>query len=169
MSDKQLAQRVREVLHYSAETGEFTRLHRLAQRHDVGSRADFKINTGPLAGYRRVGLDGKRYLAHRLAWLYVHGEWPRQVIDHINGDRGDNRIANMRDVSQGVNTENQRRPSALNRSGYLGVHLHDDGIRWRARIQVRGRGKHIGLFGTKEAAHAAYLEAKRRLHAGCTL
>ena len=101
------ARRLREVVSYNPGTGEFTRLVRLAQRHQVGDRADFPINFGPMQGYRRLGLDSRRFLAHRLAWLYVHGEWPSMHIDHINGDKGDNRIANLREVAGPSPTSNQ--------------------------------------------------------------
>lgn len=163
------AQRLREVLHYDAEMGVFTRKVRTAQRHQVGDRADFLITSGGQAGYRRVSIDSQRYLAHRVAWLYVYGQWPEHDIDHKDGDRSNNRITNLRDVVNQVNRENMRCARSDNKSGWLGVHLHDDGIRWRARIQVRGRSRHIGLYETPEDAYAAYVAVKRQLHSGCTL
>lgn len=107
-------------------------------------------------------------MAHRLAWLYVYGEWPNGDIDHIDGDRLNNRIANLRDVSRRVNLENQRRPKACNKSGFLGVKTFRD-QRFQARIQVRGVQLHLGTFDTPHEAHAAYVAAKRNLHQGCTL
>lgn len=163
------AARLREVLHYDAETGIFTRKLRTAQRHQIGDRADFQIAAGASTGYRRVSVDSERYLAHRVAWLYVHGEWPREFIDHVNGVRSDNRVANLRPATHRLNMENRRTPRADNACGFLGVVFHAPTEQWRARIQVKGKGRHIGLYPTPELAHAAYVAAKRTLHEGCTL
>lgn len=162
------AQKLREVLNYDPETGIFTRKVRLAQRHQVGDRADFEVTGGNLKGYRRVSLFSQRYLAHRLAWLYVYGKWPEQHIDHINGDRADNRIENLREADDQLNIENQRSARKDSSTGVLGVIPHPDG-RWRARIQVKGRGIHLGLFADQAEAHAAYVAAKRKYHKGCTI
>jgi hypothetical protein len=158
------AARVRELLDYDPATGIFTRKVRLAQRHQVGDRADFIVTGGGLAGYYRGGIDSKRFLAHRLAWLYVNGEWPQQEIDHINGDPGDNRIANLRDVPARINAENKRGPRKDNACGQRGVMAHQG--RWRARIQVDGQTMHIGMYDTPQEAHDAYIAAKLELHEG---
>ena len=102
------------------------------------------------------------------------GHWPTKQIDHKNGERADNAFANLREATQQLNSENLRRARADNKTGYLGVFRHyyihkRDGQRFVACIQVDGRLRKIGLFLTPEAAHAAYLEAKRRLHEGCTI
>lgn len=164
------AERLREVVDYDPLTGIFTRKVRLAQRHQIGDRADFSINAGPMTGYRRLAVDSKRYLAHRCAWLFVHGEWPAEMLDHINGEKGENQIANLRKASAGMNVENQRRPRKDNRtSRFLGVYWQAANQKWRARITTKGKAIHIGLFVDEEAAHAAYVEAKRKLHEGCTI
>ena len=164
------AERLREVIHYDPETGIFTRKVRLAQRHQVGDRADMVVTGGGLKGYYRVGLFSKRYLAHRLAWLYVYGEWPEHEIDHINGNPGDNRIANLRDVEGAVNLQNMRKPRKTNVSGYLGVYKHAQNNTWVARIQKDKRTIHIGCFTDPAEAHQAYLKAKREIHKdGCTI
>lgn len=164
------ADRLREVIHYDPETGIFTRKVRLAQRHQVGDRADMVVTSGGLAGYFRVSLFSKRYLAHRLAWLYVHGKWPEHDIDHINGNKSDNRMENLRDVPNAINRQNMRRArSDSSTSKYLGVHYHQAGKKWRARIQLNGKSIHVGMFDTEEEAHAAYIEAKRLIHDGCTI
>lgn len=164
------AQKLREVLNYDPETGIFTRKVRLAQRHQVGDRADFEVTGGNLKGYRRVSLFSQRYLAHRLAWLYVYGKWPEQHIDHINGDRADNRIKNLREADDQLNIENQRRARAdAVTSKYLGVHFDRPTKKWRARIQHKGKSIHVGMFDCEHAAFAAYLEAKRKYHKGCTI
>ena len=117
----------------------------------------------------RVMVDGRQWLAHRLAWLYVHGEWPDQ-IDHVNGIKTDNRISNLRNVCARVNMENVRGPKANNRSsGVLGVTWWERGKKWKAQINMRGRNRHLGYTDTIEDAQRLYLDAKRRLHEGCTI
>jgi hypothetical protein len=109
-------------------------------------------------------------MAHRVAWVHFYGGWPKNVIDHINGDKTDNRIANLRDVPHALNMHNQRAASAHNkRSSLLGAHWHKNGGRWRSNITVAGVTRHLGCFDTEQEAHAAYVEAKRSLHAGCTI
>jgi hypothetical protein len=119
-------------------------------------------------GYWQISVDAKLHLAHRLAWLHFYGEGPRHQIDHINGDKLDNRIANLRDVPHQINQQNRRRVLSTNKSsGLIGAHRHRS--RWQSRIRTCGRYVFLGVFDTPEAAHAAYVEAKRRLHPGCTL
>jgi hypothetical protein len=120
-------------------------------------------------GYWQIRLDQRTYLGHRLAWLHVHGRWPVGVIDHINGDRGDNRLSNLREVSQRTNTENQRKVIRGTASGLLGVYPYGNQGRFTSKIKVGRENIHIGCFDTAEEAHEAYLTAKRQLHAGCTL
>lgn len=162
------AERLREVVDYDPETGTFTRKIRLAQRHRVGDRADFLVVNGTLKGYRRISIDSRRYLAHRCAWLYVHNEWPSLVIDHINGDRGDNRIVNLRDVERALNSQNEHCARVNNQTGYLGVVPSEDGT-FMARIKIAGKNRHLGSYSRAQDAHAAYLEAKRRMHPGCSI
>lgn len=171
MADRDLtAHRLREVLDYDPETGVFTRKVRLAQRHKAGDRADFVVTGGNLKGYRRICVDSQRYLAHRVAWMYANGEWPKKFIDHINGDKGDNRLSNLRDVQPKVNVQNTRKPRSDNKSGFLGVHWHKQNRTWRARIQKDGKSINIGCFPSPEEAHAAYLDAKRQIHKeGCSI
>lgn len=155
------AERLRELLNYDPDTGVFT-------WRVVKNSAKPGDKTGYVRGfgYRMMKLDGIAYLAHRLAWLHVHGVWP-EIIDHINGDPADNRLCNLRDVSHQVNMQNKRKPCGGTASGLLGVHANFGA--WVARIGHNGRAIHIGRFKTKEEAHIAYLEAKRRLHEGCTI
>lgn len=159
-------ERLRHRFNYDPETGVFTRRSPSDRRfHDgqvVGHASD--------NGYIHFSIDNKKYGAHRLAWFYVHGEWPTGDIDHINGDRADNRIANLRDVSRSVNLQNQRAPKSHNKStGILGAHLHTQTGRFTSRIRVNGQNKHLGCFATAEQAHVAYVAAKRELHEGNTL
>jgi len=124
-------------------------------------------------GYRCIKVLGRLQLAHRLAWLYVHGVWPDHEIDHLNGIRSDNRLGNLRDVSRTTNSENQRRATVGNTSTkLLGATLDDSVYRrkpFKAQIKVNGRSRHLGMFATAEEAHQAYVDAKRQLHEGCTI
>lgn len=117
-------------------------------------------------GYRKIRIDGHQFLAHRLAWVYVYGVWPAE-IDHVNGNRSDNRIANLRSVSHRDNQQNMRLPRSNNSSGYLGVHF--DRGRWVAQIRSEGMRHRLGRFDTAEEASDAYLAAKRRLHPFSTI
>lgn len=102
---------------------------------------------------------------HRLAWLYVHGEWPTEQIDHINQNPVDNRIANLRPADKSQNVQNI--DAAYGSSGYRGVSFDSrcgDGNSWRARIMVDGKSHSLGYYATAEEAHDAYLAAKRELH-----
>lgn len=113
-------------------------------------------------GYWTIGIDQTRYLAHRLAWLYVHGVWPSDDIDHRNEDKGDNRIANLREATNTTNHHNVSHPCSNNTSGYLGVSTNRR--RWRAVIAVGRKQHNLGTFATREEAAAAYLAGKAELH-----
>ena len=152
---------LRCLLDYDPKTGIFRWLVN-RQRIKMGAVA----GTIDHYGYIVIMVNGTNLKAHRLAWLYTHGVWPEQQIDHINGVKADNRIANLRDVPQSMNQHNQVRTKKNNTSGFCGVSWEKRDKRWRAMIMVNGRKQHIGLFDTPEAAHAAYLAAKLRLHPG---
>jgi hypothetical protein len=160
------AERLRELVIYDPATGVFIR----------------KVSSSPIARAGRVAghcnrrhghvflsVDSKRFAAHRLAWLYVTGTWPKEKIDHINGDGLDNRFENLRDVSQKVNVQNRRKSHHNATSKYLGVCWNTSAKRWMAQIKTDGRNFNLGLHAEEEEAHAAYVAAKRQLHAGCTL
>lgn len=160
------AQRIQEVLRYAPETGIFTWIRDVANNVKAGSLAGYVGKTG----YRVIRIGKRNYKAHRLAWLYFYGVWPDDDIDHKDGDRDNNRIANLRDVVRQVNSQNQRSPAKKNGTGKLGVSL--TGSRknpYRAAIWVSGKLLHLGVYESAELAHGAYLTAKRDLHAGCTL
>jgi hypothetical protein len=160
------AERLREVLHYDPLTGIFSWRVKTAARIKVGDVAG-SINKH---GYRYVHFDGVNYRANRLAWFYVHGEWPEHTVDHINGVKSDDRFTNLRDVTHQKNVQNERRARSNTKTGLLGVTRHKRaGGQWRADIGVNGKNVYLGLFPTPEQAHAAYLEAKRKLHEGCTI
>lgn len=158
-------ERLRAMLSYDAITGLFSWIEKPSWGVSVGEVAGF-INS---AGYRSIRIAGVGYQAHRLAWLHHYGYWPASDLDHINGDKSDNRIANLRDVSRKVNCENQRRPQRNNTSGFLGVSWAKNEKKWKAQISHSGKKRAIGYFSSPEKAHEAYLAVKRELHSGCTL
>ena len=159
------AERLRELLNFDPQTGIFTR--RLVRRGapPAGSIAGYRTKHG----YIRMELDGVVHYAHRLVWLWLHGEWPRFEIDHRNGDRTDNRPANLRDVPREINLQNLRKARCTSISGMLGVSRSRCGRKWIARVKTRGVVSRLGPFETADQAHAAYVAAKREDHEGCTL
>jgi hypothetical protein len=157
------ADRLRALLVYDADTGLFKNRVTRNNRAKAGDSPGYTTWNG----YLSIALDGRGYQAHRLAWLYVHGTWPTQFIDHINGNRQDNRIANLRDVIPQVNRQNMRAPMPSNSAGLIGVTPVFN--QWKAQIKLNGRQIYLGLFETPEAAHAAYVAAKRKHHPGCTI
>jgi hypothetical protein len=137
-------------LRYDPNTGEFYR------RSDNGVAGTTRKD-----GRKQINLYYRIYFAHRLAWFYVHGEWPSE-IDHINCDHGDNRLANLRIVSRTQNLSNTRKPKH-NSSGYKGVYRASRGGRWVAALSVNNYPKYLGTYDTPEEAHEAYQEAAKRL------
>ena len=149
---------LKERLHYDPETGIFTWAVGCK-----GNRAGDAAGSLKPSGYRQIMIDGRLYRAHRLAWLYVYGKWPADLIDHINGLRDDNRIVNLREATAAENQQN-RTANANNASGFMGVYWHKRDCKWRSHIKIEGRVKHLGCFDTPETASAAYLDAKAELH-----
>ena len=140
------AERIRELVKYNTLTGAFVRG---AGGHGVKRGSIAGSPNGH--GYLRISVDGRKYGAHQLAWLYVYGQWPERDIDHVNRDRADNRIANLRLAD--------RRQNNANLAGWAGAGLkgaYRSGRFWRAQIQVDGRKRYLGTFPTAEAAHNAY-------------
>lgn len=150
------AARVREVLNYFPETGEFTWRVVTGPRAILGAIAGSRTQ-----GYINISVDGRLYRAHRLAWLYVHNKWPRLGIDHINGNGLDNRLINLREATQAENTANARKKKTC-KSGFKGVTAYRS--KWVATVGKAGRKIHLGCFDTREQAHAAYCSAAKRLH-----
>lgn len=159
------AERLRELLHYDPLTGVFTWI-KAASNKSHARPGD--IAGGPRKdGYWRIGVDGARYLLHRLAWLYMTGAWPVGLIDHRDTDPSNNRWLNIVDESSEFNQENQREAHSNSQSGILGV--WPCGSRWRVAIRIHGKGIHLGRFDTKPEGQAVYLAAKRAAHRGNTL
>lgn len=152
MPDSISLERLQEVLDYDAATDVF--------RRKTGIRAG-EIAGWDCRGYTRIEIDGERARAHRLAWLWVNGEYPRGPIDHINGDRSDNRISNLREATLSQNAANQRTRSD-NASGLKGVSWREEEKLYVACIRMHGKSNHLGYFKTAEAAHRAYCEAAKQ-------
>lgn len=158
------AAQVREVLDYEPVTGNLVWRKPVSRSVKVGDIA----GTTKDNGYMQVRVGGRKYYAHRLVWLHVHGCWPSE-IDHINGVRSDNRIANLRDIAHAENCQNIRQRKPSNKVGLLGVDRRKGSGKYRAAIKLDDKQIHIGHFSTAEDAHAAYVAAKRQIHAGCTI
>lgn len=120
-----------------------------------------------VAGYVQVNIAGTVVKGHRLAWYIHYGEWPDGHIDHINGIRNDNRIENLRVVTNAINCQNKRKALPKSKTGVLGV--VKVGERYQANIHFNRKKRYLGTYATAEEAHAVYVDAKRRLHVGCTL
>jgi hypothetical protein len=161
-----------EMLSYDPRTGLFKWKKRPALPNNGGRVESWNTRfAGQIAGaeqdrYWRIRIGGRSYLAHRVAWFYVQGEWPANEIDHINHNKIDNRLENLRAVSP---LENQRnRPAQRNSTGAVtGVHRATDCDRWLATIKIRSTNTHLGLFSdwfdavcarkSAESAHGFHL------------
>ncbi len=144
-------ERVRDLLAYDPDSGQFT-----------WRAARGRIPAGAIAGatqslgYRQIMIDGRRVLAGRLAWFYMTGDWPKQEIDHVNGVRGDDAFANLREATRSQNNQNRR---AYGRSGVKGAFWVQRQRKWRASMKLNGRVVTLGMFDTAEAAGAEYARA----------
>lgn len=146
-------ERLKQLVYYDERTGNFTFKVNKGIRK-VGMVAGSAVG----GGYWRIRLDGREYKAHRLAWFYVHGKWPVQDLDHINLNKRDNRISNLRLATETENNANQSLTSR-NTSGFKGVTWHAKCQKWQASVKVKGRNRYLGLFDRAEDAHSAYVQA----------
>ncbi len=146
-------ERLREILHYDPETGIFTWLVTLSNRGCAGT-----VAKGRSCGYLTIRINGILHYQHRLAWLYVNGQWPTEEIDHANGDKADNRLCNLRAATRSQNMLNKPRLKRA-KNKYRGVCFHAESEQWMVRIGSR----YIGRRPTEEEAHALYLEEMRKL------
>ncbi len=145
-------------LNYDPNTGIFTwAINRYRVRVGAGA------GTLRKDGYIRIQIDCELHLAHRLAWFFVHGVWPVNQIDHINGVRTDNRIANLRIATPAENSQNQGK-NRNNTSGYTGVSWNKRAGKYQSQIQVNGKLIYLGLFDDKEEAKQAREDAKKKYH-----
>lgn len=165
------ASRARDLLSYDPETGCLWWKPRAREAFSCdGAFNVHKSHAGKLTaqgvscgGYRRVAIDGHRYLAHRVIWLMMTGEWPCDLIDHVNLDRSDNAWRNLRLATKQENAQNIAGAHKDSRSGVLGAYMHSSG-RWHARIRAYGRTHSLGYFETAADAAEAYARAKATLH-----
>jgi hypothetical protein len=146
--------RAHELLAYDPTTGEFT------WKESRGKSKAGKAVGTVQAGYRKTTLDNEQIRVHRLAWFMSYGWWPQGQIDHINGDKLDNRLCNLRDVPQSINMQNRYSTKTKISGLPYGVALAYGG-RFTANIR-------IGVFDTPEEASAAFMRAKKLIHEGCT-
>lgn len=159
---KLTAKRLHELLHYDPKTGIFTWLVDLGKMHLKGKQAGQNSDR-----YIRIRIDYRMYLAHRLAWLYMTGKWPKGEIDHRDGIKTNNCFDNIRDVTRSINGQNTQRARKDNKLGILGVSKR--GNKFSAQIKYDNKNRCIGLFDTPEKAQDAYLAAKRKHHKGCMI
>ena len=159
--DPLTAAQLRALLDYNPLTGTFTWRDRQDIRPSANSlRRGTVAGTRMKRGYIHIGINRRFHYAHRLAWLYVHGSIPTDEIDHINEDKSDNRISNLRIADHGPNNI---RSKARATSGAIGVYPAGDS-RWQAQLQWEGTVHYLGCFATIEEAKAARDAAARRLH-----
>ena len=155
---------IKQALNYDPETGSFYWLVNRGRSAQIGSVAG-AIHS---RGYRTIKVNGKQFYAHRLAWLMSVGDILDVIeVDHIDGDKLNNKLSNLRAVTKSVNQQNKRKPLRNNTSGFLGVSR--SGIGWKAEILVNNKRLNLGTFVKPENAYEAYLKAKRQHHEGCTI
>ncbi len=153
MSDELTQAEAERLFHYDPETGNLIRRITVGSRSREGDVAGHHLHHG----YRAVGINSVKYLVHRVVWLIIHGEFPPKEIDHINGDKSDNRLTNLRAVSRHENNRNLKL-SKRNTSGVIGVSYDKRRNKWIARIQSEAcTQKSLGEFQNKSDA----IEARR--------
>jgi hypothetical protein len=148
-------QRLKELLRYEPETGSF---YCVVDRRN-GLKAGDRAGTECGRGWRQMMVDRRLYKAHRLAWLYMTGSFPAKQIDHINGNRADNRWCNLREADQFQNAANRKRP-VNNTSGVPGVGFYKRNGKWGAHITALNKRRFLGLFDSKDAATLARQQAE---------
>lgn len=149
---------LKELFDYDPDVGVFVR--KVQKGPSIRGTIAGSVNS---KGYGQICINGKRYVSHRLAWIYVYGTPPSGELDHINRDKSDNRIANLREVTRHQNCQNVGATSS-NSSGFKGVSWEKTSSKWRARIRVNGVPLSLGCFDSKEAAAEAYRAAAMQYH-----
>jgi len=150
-------QRLKEVLDYDPETGVFIWKASTSGREVVGSVA----GAPNWAGYWRIGMDSHRYKAHRLAFLWMEGHFPDADVDHINGNRSDNRWQNLRPASRTINMQNTKR-YLNNKSDFTGIAFEAKTKKWRAEIKANGKQRYLGVYDKFWQALATRKIAERK-------
>jgi hypothetical protein len=156
------AEAAREILNYDPETGDFRWKVATGRRCKLGDVAGW-VNRERRTVRRKIAVNGNSYMAHRLAWLYMTGQWPEHEVDHINGDGTDNKWANLRSATSSQNLRN-RGPQANNKTGFKGVCFDNTRGKFIATIKLHGKQTWLGMFATAELAHQAYCVAAKKMH-----
>lgn len=115
-------------------------------------------------GYRWISIKGTKYLAHRLAFLFMTGKWPAKFIDHVDGEGLNNAWSNLREASNAQNQQNRQRAKKNSSTGLLGVSRASGGRGFQSQIQVNGENRHLGYYDNELVAGAVYQAAKKLLH-----
>lgn len=158
-------ERLKELLHYDPETGVFTRIKKI-----LGGNLDGSVGVSLTGrdyrkgeGYLRICIDYKSYRCHRLAWLYMTGEFPKNQLDHIDLNKKNNKWENLREATNSQNHMNMAK-TYKNTSGFKGVSWCKKAKKFRAHIKHNKKFIHIGLFDNAEAANDAVMERRKVLH-----
>lgn len=159
------ADRLRAMFSYDRDTGRFTRLVRTASSQKAGDEP----GGIDVHGYRVMRIGKKIYKAHRLAFLYVTGQFPPADVDHIDGNRQNNAFSNLRCVDRRTNAENHRKAHSHSKTGLIGASFNRQKAKYVAQIKTKSGLKYLGQFDSAAEAHAAYVSAKRIHHQGNTL
>ena len=150
---------LKSILDYDKETGDFTWKVEKGIRNRLGSIA------GTLSqGYMRIEINGKKYMAHRLVWLYTYGYFPKDSIDHMNNKREDNRLINLREATNQQNAFNRGKHSN-NTSGFIGVCWNINANKYIAKCGYNGSKYYLGYFDDPAEASKVYQEFTKKLYA----
>lgn len=149
---------LKRLFSYDPETGLFTRL--IGRQ---GVAAGTIAGTRMLNGYTAISIKPKKYYAHRLAWLYMTGEWPEDLLDHINGDPADNRFQNLRPALKCQNSFNSKR-NTRNKSGVKGVCWHKAMKKWHVQLRFNGKQQNLGFFDNLDVAAEFVRKAREQYH-----
>jgi hypothetical protein len=149
---------LKDILHYDQDTGVFTWIKPVRK-----TMINCIAGTISFEGYSVIKINKKIYRAHRLAWLYVYGEWPKSILDHINGIKNDNKIANLREATFQQNVFNRKNES-INTSGCKGVHWETARETWKVGIVINNKHIYLGRYKDKQEAINAYLISAKKYH-----
>ena len=151
--------KVQSLFNYDPDIGIFIRKVKTTAKTKIGDVVGYDNKNG----YKKISIDNKLYFSHRLAWLYVYGVWPEKGLDHINRNRSDNRLCNLRLANQSENTQN----TAIrknNTSGYKGVTFCKNTNKWISQIMINYKHIYIGKYETPEIAYEQYINMAKKLH-----
>lgn len=147
---------IKNYLSYNPETGIFMWF----KKYGTTNKLNIPLMNQNSKGYHLIYFKGKSYLAHRIAWYYVYGELPSNYIDHIDGNKLNNKINNLREITFRKNTHNKKR----HREGkLLGCYYSKINKNWVSQLYFKGKTYHLGVFKTELEAHKRYLEEYNKL------